>query len=443
MQVRRGRTFAALISLATAATITLTNAPGAQADVQAPTHGKLIGSFTPQDLASHPVPHLTSLMKASAERCAPLPAGSTARNAGATTACIQVSGSSGSSPAQSSRLGTAQEAAATCSVTSPGSYYYHRHDYCLNSLKVTYTEFNEQNPAEILGTGVLTVSSSAALSASSGQWQESQTVTLAEATGLVKELSVGLTASCNGSCTATVPTAWAGSRLLTLGQSASGSVTYLATPGAGLQSNITTSYDLNVTQPGAVPIVKDVTWSNPRQVRCDTTFANNTSTGCIIPSIRAQLILPLSTYGAAAATYAWAENNLIDHWGADDSPLQRLANENTQTANRTNTCGTGASRSFTPLPATVPDDSCDEYPFAGSYQGGSNGALCADIIPLLQNGVWNFYQDPNAPAVTFNEPCVRGHVPSTQNSAAGGKLGSNNQTERVLDLEKFDVVVTA
>lgn len=198
-----------------------------------------------------------------------------------------------------------------------------------------------------------------------------------------------------------------------------------------------------MTQPGTTPIDTGGTWSNPRQVRCDTTFANNTSTGCIIPSICAQFILPLSAYGAAAATYGFAENNFIDHWGADDSPRQRLADENAQTANRTNACGSGASRQFVTLPAIVSNDSCDEYPIAGSYQGGTNGGLCADIVLLLQNGVWNFYQDPNAPAVTFNEPCVRGHVPSDQNSAAGGKLGSNNQTERVLDSEKFDVVITA
>ena len=194
-------------------------------------------------------------------------------------------------------------------------------------------------------------------------------MTLAEATGLVEDLSVGLTASCNASCTATSPSAWAGSRLLTLGQSTSGSVTFLATPGAGLVSNITTSYVLNVTQPGTIPINENAPWSNPRQVRCDTTFASNTSTGCVIPTIRPVLTLPLSVYGAAAATYGWAENNLIDHWGADDNPLQRLADPNLQMANRTQTCGSGASRPFVTLPATVPTDSCDEYPFAATYQG--------------------------------------------------------------------------
>jgi hypothetical protein len=442
MQIRRSRALATVASLAVAAAIALTSAPGAHAD-SAATHGRLLGSFSPQDLAPRPTPHLASPLAASARNCAELPANAPARAAGATTACVQVTGVAGSSDlARHAGSSIAQPDAATCSVTA-GSYFYHRHDYCLNGGEITYTEFNEENPEEILGTGVLTVSSSATLSASSGQWQESETVTLAEVTGLVEDLSVGFTASCNASCAATSPAAWAGSRLLTVGQSASGSVTFLATPGAGLDSSITTSYVLNVIQPGAIPLNENAAWSNPRPIRCDTTFADNTSTGCVIPSIRPVLVLPLSVYGAAAATYGWAENNLIDHWGADDNPLQRLADVNTQNAKRKNTCGSGASRPFVVLDDIVPDDSCDEYPFAATLQGGTNGGLCADVIPQLQNGVWQFFQDPNAPAVTLNEPCVRGHVPNTDNGAAGLALGRNSQSERVIDSEKFDLVVTA
>lgn len=342
---------------------------------------------------------------------------------------------------RSGQLASAQPAAVTCSTT-PATYSYDRHSYCLNSYTATLTNWSEEG--EVLGTGVVLVSANATLSVTSGQWQESQTVTLSEATGtaLGTGLGVTLTASCTAACTATVPNPWAGSRLLKVGQSATGNVTFLSTPGAGLVSDITTKYNLRVDQPGTTPININATWSNPRQVRCDTTFASNTSTGCVISSVRAQLILPLSSYGAAAATYGWAEATLIDHWGSTANPIQRLANETTQTANRTNTCGAGATRPFVTLPANVPDDSCDEYPFAASIQGGTNGALCADVVPLLQNGVWQFYQDPNAPAVTHNEPCVRGHVPQTQNSAAGGKVGSNSQTERIIDLEKYEVVIT-
>ncbi|WP_327398718.1 hypothetical protein OG194_00205 [Streptomyces sp. NBC_01288] len=343
---------------------------------------------------------------------------------------------------RSSQLASAQPAAVTCSTT-PASYSYDRHSYCLNSYKATLTSWSPQGA--VLGTGVALVSATATLSAYSGQWQESQTVTLSEATGTVLETGLGmtLTSNCTAACTATVPNPWAGSRLLKLGQSATGNVTFLSTPGAGLVSNITTKYDLKVNQPGTTPINIDATWSNPHTVRCDTTFVDNTSTGCVISDVRPKLELSQAVYGAAAATYGFAENYLIDHWGSQANPVQRLADLTTQTGNRTATCKGGASRPFVTLPDTVPGDSCDEYPFASTYQGGTNGALCADVIPQLESdGIWHIYQDLNAPAVTFNEPCARGHVPLTQNSAAGGKVGNNNQNERIIDLEKYLVVIT-
>ncbi len=440
----RNRTVAAVISLAAAAALALAYAPGAQAETPILPHGKPIASFTPQNLVAKPAPHLTSPVKTTfRKRCAPLPARSAARKAGATTACIQVTARPGSAkPATSSDFQPADTNAATCSVTQPGYYTYDRLDYCLSGFQVTYTEYNEDDPGETLGTGTLTVSSSASLSASSGQWQESETVTLSQVSGLVEDLNVGFTASCDASCTATSPSPWVGSQLLTEGQSASGSVTFQATPGAGLESSITTSYNLQVTQPGTTPLDEDVPWSNPRQVRCDTTFADNTSTGCVIPDIRPQFTLSLSEYGAAAAAYGFAEQDWIDHWGADDSPLQRLADPDAQTANRTNTCGSGATRTFVYLDDIVPNDSCDEYPFAATYQGGTNGGLCADVIPLEENGVWEIYPDPNAPTPTFNEPCIRAHVPNDQNSNAGLALGRFAQSERVIDNEKYDVVVT-
>jgi len=447
MQIPKPRLLAILLSLAAAAAITLGVAPGAQAEPSIPAHGQLIGSFTPQELLAKPTPtpSLTSPLTPSPKTCSTLPAGSAARLAGATTACVQVTPLSGSALQTTHANTTAGADAATCSITSPGQYTYNRLDYCLTDLQVTYTEINEEEPGEILGTAVLTVSSSAVLSATSGQWQESEIVTLTTVSGLVEDLEVGLTASCNAACTATTPNAWAGTELLTEGESASGNVTFQGAPAAGTVSNITTSYDLTVLQPGTIPINENTTWSNPQQVRCDATFpfGVNTSTGCVIAAVRAQLTLSLATYGAAAALYGFAEQDWIDQWGSASNPLQRQPDPAVQQINRTNTCGTGAARPWVDDDVTVPTDSCDEYPFAATYQGGTNGGLCADVYPLLVNGTWQLFEDPNAPAVTFDEPCLRGHVPQAQNSAAGGELGRLATGQRVIDSEKYTVVVTS
>ncbi len=132
----------------------------------------------------------------------------------------------------------------------------------------------------------------------------------------------------------------------------------------------------------------------------------------------------------------------MDRWGSTSNPLRRLADSAAAEANRKRVCEEGATRPFTRRPDVVVNDSCDEYPFAATHEGGRNGALCADVIPQLENGIWQFYGDPAAPAFTGNEPCIRGHVPLEQNVAAGGKLGSNSQTERIIPDEKFEVVIT-
>jgi hypothetical protein len=75
------------------------------------------------------------------------------------------------------------------------------------------------------------------------------------------------------------------------------------------------------------------------------------------------------------------------------------------------------------------------------YEGGTNGGLCADIVPLLEKGRWQIYEANPAKPVTGNEPCVRGHVPESQNTGAGGELGRFAQSQRVLDLEPYTMTV--
>ncbi|WP_439145616.1 NucA/NucB deoxyribonuclease domain-containing protein [Streptomyces canus] len=114
--------------------------------------------------------------------------------------------------------------------------------------------------------------------------------------------------------------------------------------------------------------------------------------------------------------------------------------ESAANSNRRATCEDGT---FVPFDDDiVVDDSCDEFPFAGTYEGGTVGSFCADIVPLFEDGQWYIYEASADKPVTYHEPCVRGHVPLTYNSAAGGKYGSFVQTDRVLDTESFNVTVT-
>lgn len=275
------------------------------------------------------------------------------------------------------------------------------------------------------------------LNAASTTWNEAVTVRMTSASGVVTALNIGFNASCASPCAMSKATPWAGARTLTVVQSATGTVTYTETLAAGALNTFTPQYRVFVTHAGVLPGQPTASWSSPAQIRCDNQVGSNP--GCVYPTVRADLVLPASQYGAAAITYLWAQVNLPDGWG-QTTPLRRLASTATADSNRRNTCEDGT---FVPLPNAVQDDSCDEFPFAGTYEGGTNGGLCADIAPILENGQWQIYQANPSKPVTLQEPCVRGHVPLPQNSAAGGKYGSFVQTDRVLDTERFNVVVTA
>lgn len=80
----------------------------------------------------------------------------------------------------------------------------------------------------------------------------------------------------------------------------------------------------------------------------------------------------------------------------------------------------GSADPFVYMFDAVPNDSCDEFPFARSYEGGTNGGLRADILPLYVDGEWEMFQARADKPVTFTEPCVRSHVDLDDNTNAGG-----------------------
>lgn len=202
-------------------------------------------------------------------------------------------------------------------------------------------------------------------------------------------------------------------------------------------ANTRTKYDAFVTVPNAIPAQPNVSWDGVIDIRCDNAVGN--FAGCVYPAARPDFEVSLSLYGAAAVTYYWAQVSLPDGWGAD-TPLRRLASDSLAEANRRSTC----DATFVPFPDDlVVDDSCDEYPFAKTYEGGTPGGLCADIVPLFEEGQWQIYEaNPNKP-VTGTEKCVRGHVPLTENEGAGGELGRFTQAQRVLDLDPYTVTLVA
>ncbi|MER8199717.1 hypothetical protein ABTY00_38125 [Streptomyces microflavus] len=290
-----------------------------------------------------------------------------------------------------------------------------------------------------IGTGTLNVSTGAVLSASATKWKERIAVTMTGATGAVTTLSVKFRTSCSAGCKTPKYAPWVGKTgELVLGKLANGDVEYEANPAPGSSVDVTTSYTMYVTSPGATATDPNASWSNPRNVRCDDAVRDTASTttpspGCVVPHVMPVINMSdqpnTSGPGAAAAAYLWAQNNLANGWGSS-KPLTRAKSG---IADRTaRTCGTFQER--TDIVAT---DSCDQFPFASTHEGGADGALCAEIIPSYRGG-WHIHELQGG----AGKSCVRAHVPLADKQSAESQLTAGYAEHRILEAEQFKVEIS-
>ncbi|TVL90249.1 hypothetical protein [Streptomyces sp. SAJ15] len=185
---------------------------------------------------------------------------------------------------------------------------------------------------------------------------------------------------------------------------------------------------------GANPVTSSQNWAGP-SLRCDGQVG--LYPGCIVTGHRAQATISKSLYGAAAVAYEWARNNLTNgRLGTEKKPLTRDADDKMADKRRYYSCE-APPRPFVGDPS-VRDDSCDDFPFAKSREGGTIGSMCTEIIPRNVGGVWSVTVVRDEPAA----PCIRAHVPKDENTGAGGQLGRDVQSERILDGEAYQVVIT-
>ncbi|MFI6933967.1 DNA/RNA non-specific endonuclease [Streptomyces sp. NPDC050287] len=437
----RIRVRSAVLTLLTVVTLGLTTPGVSYAQQGAEAKPRHVGRIDSADLpATAPLTRTSAFPADSGEHCEPTRARSKERRAGAAEACVSTS------PAPVKRTATQQRSLAaaadsgSCDITTPGSYSYKRFEYCVTGVNVVYI-LRDSNAKEI-GRGTLTVSTSATLPSSGTTWNEQVTVRMTAASGAVTALNAKFRASCGTGCTTTKAAPWYGGDL-TVGQSISGTVAYSSTPAPDTDAEFTTSYKLYVTSPGATAVDPNASWDNPRKIRCDDAVRDVTATGtpspgCVIPTVMA--VVPMSAQGsdagAAVAAYQWAQQNLADGWG-QNKPLTRAKSG---TADRTaRTCGGAGSEPFQNLTELVPDDSCGEFPFAQTREGGADGAQCAEVIPNFGNGGWDTYLLGNSLDLDPAAPCVRAHVPQADKQFADGKLSEGFQNQRVIDAEQFKV----
>jgi hypothetical protein len=203
--------------------------------------------------------------------------------------------------------------------------------------------------------------------------------------------------------------------------------------------------------------------------RCDNAVADPNSKGCVDQAFIPTMYPSYAEDGAAADLIEYAEWNLPPYYGNEYSthptPLHRLQNSIVQDNNREIICG---KSSFTPdssiTAALAPfgdTDSCDEFPFASTYESGAmedgvdgnpkpyvtTGANCAqdtavhtDTTNTIEPTDWNAITETGI--ITGTEPCIRAHMPNLLNGHVGSEYSALGRTARLIDKDAFWIEVT-
>lgn len=185
----------------------------------------------------------------------------------------------------------------------------------------------------------------------------------------------------------------------------------------------------------------------------DDSGGNNT-VGCVDEDDIPTLELSVTRHGSAATMVAWAQYELAGHWGlqGEGQPLSYLQNKEQRDINRDEICEDGT---FTNLGTAIggddgSSDSCDEFPFAATYQSagyaGYVGADCAqvqatEIAEPTGDLATDWIGIESTSSYTGSEPCVRGHTPGASNSLVGTDYSKFLRDNRMLDTDQFWVEV--
>lgn len=257
-------------------------------------------------------------------------------------------------------------------------------------------------------------------------WAHELTVSPAIMTGLAAEgLHVAGLPTCltsPGNC-ALYDYSFPVSVLETVGSEESGLAEWEWPVVAGGQGTSNTSWSLQVK------LIADSEWataeiSNAAEVRCDNELGDR-GPGCVIPFATPTMTWDASVFPEYASHVAAAVNSGLPgaNLGASSVPLHRLTDPALRDANRNKAC-----------PQSLPrptGKSCDEYPFASTYEGASTGGgtgrtfnWCS--ITTLPTGITG---------PTGYSACM---IDEVQNSGACNLLNSQLYSpQRVLDGDAF------
>jgi len=276
-----------------------------------------------------------------------------------------------------------------------------RHESCgVFAVKVTLIAVPS---GKVLGTADVSVAYAATLSARSRSWNMPMAIEMTSASRALRVGTVAVTAiSCRGGCIG--PPFW--SPALRVGV-VDRHTFVIRAPGSATIT--TTQTPMIIFTHPAAENGAPVTFRNLGPARCDSVAVKGTS-GCVFSDVIAEYVLHKTgqNVDVVAAHIQTAQRIKPHHFGlkghSPPHPLTRSTSASVQNANRRRAC----------RGVHVPTGmQCDEYPFAATNQGAA------------------FFPADNS---TFA-------VPSAQNQAEGGRRVNMYRTERVLNGDKYWVII--
>ncbi|MCX5338488.1 NucA/NucB deoxyribonuclease domain-containing protein [Streptomyces atratus] len=273
------------------------------------------------------------------------------------------------------------------------------------------------------------------------EWKEEVRAAITQSTPKMPTMMIGLRSDCTGPCTGGAAFGGGQAPLPAVGRELLTSIAYKTTVVKGGEARSQPLYHMTGTilTPGT-PVNTSDNWQGPL-LRCDNKVGNGP--GCADDRHMANVTFHKSRYRAAAVTYEWAQKTLKSAvTGTKVNPLHRDPNsdESWTDTKRRRTCK-NLPYPFPTDPLLVPGDSCDEFPFARSFEGGKPNDLCVDILPKEVGGVWDVANVRVMRGNPDTAACVRSHVTLKDNTDAGNELSQATTSARILDGEAYFVIV--
>jgi hypothetical protein len=346
--------YAAVITISTIIALAITLVP-ASAAASAQSRGASPASTTNlavEEAALYPLERIIPQRVAAACGATGQALPETHRDSVTTIACI--------APASAARRSVASEAIpAASSLCKTNMVVRNRHASC-GVATINY-KIVQRPSGKVLGTGTVLVLYEEVLNAKSRSWNLPVSIEMVAATGVVKAGTKATTGiDCIGGCTPSP--AWVGQPL-----SLDKVYTHTFHPASpGTATNTTHQTPIVVlTNPAATEQSPPFTLLSLGPARCDTGVAFKGTKGCVFSDVAGSYVLHLKGGAGTVAKHDQvAQQTKPQHfgWFGHGKPLTRATSPGVAVANRAAACPKGKY----PNPNT-----CDEYPYAATYQGAA------------------------------------------------------------------------